>query len=73
MLLTLQVLILSLRHIPWPHVFGQAANGPAAIGQTGVQIPQAQQEVGKAEDTTPLSIEEMHGPADSGAVENDEI
>ena len=157
MLLTLQVLMDSLRHIPWPHMFEQAANGPAALGQTGGpnlqpvqemgngqaalgqtggpnlqpvqeigngqaahgqtggptlqpvqemgngqaahgqtggptlqpvqemgngqaahgqsngQIPQAQQEVGNAGDTTPLSIEEMHGPADSGAVENDEI
>ena len=161
MLLTLQVLMDSLRHIPWPHIFGQAASGPAALGQTGGpniqpvqemdngqaalsqtggpniqpvqemgneqaelgqsggpniqpvqemgtggpnlqpvqemgtggpnlqpvqemsngqaahgqsngQIPQARQKVGNAEDMTPLSIEEMHGPADSGAVENDD-
>ena len=89
MLLTLQVLMDSLRHIPWPHMFGQVAhgqrggpnlqpvqemgNGPAAHGQSNGQITQAQQEVGNGEDTTPLSTEETHGPVDSAAVENDEI
>ena len=50
----------------------EIGNGPAAHGQSNGQITQAQQEVGNGEDTTPLSTEEMHGPADSGAVENDE-
>ena len=50
----------------------EMGNGQAAHGQSNGQIPQARQEVRNAEDTTPLSTEEMHGPADSGAVENDE-
>ena len=51
----------------------EMSNGQAAHGQSNGQITQAQREVSNAEDTTPLSTEEMHGPADSGAVENDEI